>query len=84
MATATKRWSTPSSVKRPATDEATALGAAYLAGLGVGVWAGVEELRKLGKPGRTFTPRWPEATRERRIATWHKAVRALIGYYRSP
>ena len=70
-------------VVQAATNEATALGAAYLAGLGVGVWADVEELRKLGKPGRTFTPRWPEAMREKRREQWHRAVRALIGYYRA-
>jgi glycerol kinase len=64
------------------TNEATALGAAYLAGLGVGIWADVEELRKLAKPGRTFSPEWPEATREKRNAQWQRAVRALIGYYR--
>jgi glycerol kinase len=70
-------------VVQAATNEATALGAAYLAGLGVGVWADVEELRKLGKPGRTFSPRWPSEMREKRREQWHRAVRALIGYYRA-
>ena len=69
-------------VVQAATNEATALGAAYLAGLGIGVWADVDELRQLGKPGRTFTPQWDEATRAKRGEQWQRAVRALIGYYR--
>ena len=69
-------------VVQAVTNEATALGAAYLAGLGVGVWGDTEALRKLGKPGRTFSPQWAEPAREKRAGQWQRAVRALIGYYR--
>jgi glycerol kinase len=69
-------------VEQSATSEATALGSAYLAGLGAGVWPGVEALRKLGGEAKGFTPRWPEDLRRGRLEAWRRAVRAVIGYYR--
>jgi glycerol kinase len=61
--------------------EATALGAAYLAGLASGVWPDVEALRKLPAEHRRYEPRWPAAERERRLRQWRRAVRAVIAYY---
>ena len=43
-------------VVRPKITETTAIGAAYLAGLGVGYWGSVDELRRQWKVERTFTP----------------------------
>ena len=43
-------------VVRPQITETTAIGAAYLAGLGVGYWDSVDELRRQWKVERTFTP----------------------------
>jgi glycerol kinase len=61
--------------------EATALGAAYLAGLAAGVWPDVEALRGLAAGHRRYEPRWPAAERERRLRQWRRAVRAVIAYY---
>jgi glycerol kinase len=60
-------------VARPTVIETTAMGAAYLAGLGVGVWASPEAL-PAGGIERTFTPAMDEATRARRYAGWQRAV----------
>lgn len=69
-------------VVQSSTSEATALGSAFLAGLGAGVWPDVEALRKLGGQARTFSPMWPEAQRQHRLEQWRSAVQAVIGYYR--
>jgi glycerol kinase len=61
--------------------EATALGAAYLAGLRAGVWPALEALRRLGQEARRFEPRWDAAERERRLKHWRRAVRAVIAFY---
>jgi glycerol kinase len=63
--------------------EATALGAAYLAGLRAGVWSGTGELRRLAPEGRRFEPRLPAEERRRRVCRWHQAVRAVIDFYAS-
>ncbi len=62
-------------VRRPANVETTALGAAYLAGLEVGVWRGPEALPLHG-PGETvFTPTMPDATRATLREGWQHALR---------
>jgi glycerol kinase len=61
--------------------EATALGAAYLAGLRVGVWPDLASLRQLAGEPRRFEPRVPAEERQRRMEQWQRAVRAVIGYY---
>ncbi len=68
-------------VLQAAASEATARGAAFLAGLQCGVWASEEQLRGLSSPARPFEPRLPEAERERRMHLWHRAVRAVIAFY---
>jgi glycerol kinase len=61
-------------VMRPAITETTALGAAYLAGLGVGMWKDVEDLRTHAKADRYFTPQMdPKKAAEAR-ARWRNAV----------
>ncbi|WP_308639954.1 glycerol kinase GlpK [Paenibacillus silvisoli] len=62
------------SVIRPVMLETTALGAAYLAGLGVGFWSGLDELRGLWALDRTFEPEADDAWREQVYAGWKKAV----------
>ena len=66
------------SVVRPDCVETTALGAAYLAGLEVGFWAGLEEIRANWRLGRKLDPRMDEATRENLLKGWHKAVRCAL------
>lgn len=62
--------------------EATALGAAFLAGLQVGVWSGLEQVRTLTQATRRFEPHMSEEARQRHIALWHRAVQATIAFYR--
>jgi glycerol kinase len=61
-------------VRRPMVSETTALGAAYLAGLAVGYWAGLDDVRRNWALDREFTPTMDEATRERLYRGWKKAV----------
>jgi glycerol kinase len=61
--------------------EATALGAAYLAGLHAGVWPDENALRQLAPPTRRFEPRLDPEERRRRLRRWHRAVQAVIGFY---
>jgi glycerol kinase len=61
-------------VVRPKVTETTALGAAYAAGLAVGFWSGLDELRANWEQDREWQPRMDPATRERLFAGWKKAV----------
>ena len=54
--------------------ETTALGAAFLAGLGVGFWKDRSEIRKAWKVGKRFTPKMKATEREAHLARWRKAV----------
>ena len=69
-------------VKRPMIRETTALGAAYLAGLAVGVWNGIEDIRKLWKCDITFEPDMDDAQRDKLLAGWHDAVGRSMGVAR--
>jgi len=70
-------------VQRPAITETTALGAAYLAGLGVNLWRGIPELAGQRQVERTFVPRMPAAERETRRAHWRRAVERAKGWSES-
>ncbi|MFE3617784.1 FGGY-family carbohydrate kinase, partial [Streptomyces anulatus] len=61
-------------VVRPVVRETTALGAAYAAGLAVGFWSGLDDLRANWSADQTWTPSMPEEERTRRYADWNKAV----------
>jgi glycerol kinase len=61
-------------VVRPQVTETTALGAAYLAGLAVGFWAGPQELRAKRAGDVRFEPRMDAGTRAERRKVWQKAV----------
>jgi glycerol kinase len=61
--------------------EATALGAAFLAGLRVGFWPDLDSLRRLAATGLRFLPHWSQEQRERRLTEWRRAVQAVIGFY---
>jgi glycerol kinase len=61
-------------VVRPQVTETTALGAAYLAGLATGFWAGPEELRAKRQGDKRFEPRMDPADRAERRGRWQKAV----------
>jgi glycerol kinase len=61
-------------VVRPEAKEMTALGAAYAAGLATGFFTTTEELRAQWRAGRTWSPKLPEARRERLYQSWKKSV----------
>jgi glycerol kinase len=61
-------------VSRPRVIETTALGAAFLAGLGSGVWGSLDTLAARQGVDRTFAPRMDPATRAQRCDGWRRAV----------
>jgi glycerol kinase len=61
-------------VVRPVVKETTALGAAYAAGLAVGYYSGLDDLRANWAVDRTWHPQMDQATREHLYACWKKAV----------
>ena len=61
-------------VRRPMIRETTALGAAYLAGLAVGVWQDTDEVKRLWHCDVTFEADMEAGQREKMLAGWHKAV----------
>jgi glycerol kinase len=61
-------------VVRPVIQETTALGAAYAAGLAVGFFSGLDELRANWAVDRAWTPHFSETEREEMYLLWKKAV----------
>lgn len=70
-------------VDRPMIRETTALGAAYLAGLAVGVWKDRKELCRLWHCDTTFYPQMEEERHQRLLHGWHKAVGRSKGWAES-
>ncbi|MCM1104429.1 MAG: glycerol kinase GlpK [Clostridium sp.] len=67
-------------VIRPACIETTALGAAYLAGIAVGFFAGKEEIRANRQAEQSFAPAMDETKRSALIRGWKRAVRCALLY----
>lgn len=65
-------------VDRPEVTETTALGAAYLAGLGVGLYDSLEAVSRQWRCERAFTPELEEGERERRYRGWREAVARIV------
>jgi glycerol kinase len=61
-------------VVRPVVNETTALGAAYAAGLAVGVWESTEEIRANWSADKTWQPSMSAEDRDEQLAAWNKAV----------
>jgi glycerol kinase len=61
-------------VVRPQVTETTALGAAYLAGLGVGFWSSQEEIAAQWKVERRFEPSMAADERSSRLEVWNRAI----------
>jgi glycerol kinase len=61
-------------VLRSASTDASALGAAYLAGLAVGTWQSLDEISQLPRPRERFEPRLAERDRAALYAGWQAAV----------
>jgi glycerol kinase len=67
-------------VARAGQSESTALGAAFLAAVGAGL-ADQTKLAALMSAATRFEPKLPAADRDRKLATWRKAVKSVIGFY---
>lgn len=67
-------------VIRPACIETTALGAAYLAGIAVGFFAGKDEIRANRQAEQSFVPAMSEEMRAAAIRGWNRAVRCALSY----
>jgi len=67
-------------VVRPLISETTALGAAMLAGLAVGIYKSTDELSKVWKASQTFRPNMDEKTRAEKLALWHMAISAVTHF----
>lgn len=63
-------------VVRPKITETTALGAAYLAGLAVGFWSDIKEIKQQWQVDRTFSPQIEAVDTDALIKGWHRAVKA--------
>ena len=64
----------------PESSEATALGAAFLAGLAVGMWQDTDEIRKIGINKTTFAPQIEESQKQKLLNGWQKAVNAAKAF----
>lgn len=65
-------------VRRPKQIESTALGAAYLAGLQVGVWSSADEISRLKTYEREFAPSMPQEQRDSLLSGWQRALRQAM------
>ena len=67
-------------VERPRIVETTGLGAAFLAGLGVGVWESTDDLRETWQLDRRFEPEGDRAAADAAYARWQDAVERAKGW----
>jgi len=67
-------------VVRPVVVETTAIGAAYLAGLAVGFWSSLEEIKAQWQMETIFSPSMSDANRNERAHGWQKAIGAAISW----
>lgn len=68
------------SVIRPDLVEATALGVAYLAGLSVGFWKSIDEIKENIVTSRDFNPNMEESARAKKYKMWKKAVKCAMSW----
>ncbi len=67
-------------VYRPKITETTALGAAYLAGLAVGMWKSLDEIKSSWHLDKVFEPKMTDKKREQNIKGWKVAIEATRKY----
>ena len=65
-------------IERPCHIETTAIGAAYLAGLGVGLWKNIDELVLHRQVDRVFSPQMSELQRQDKLSAWRNAVKRVL------
>ncbi|MEO1098051.1 MAG: glycerol kinase GlpK [Bacteroidota bacterium] len=66
-------------VLRPEVTESTAQGAAYMAGIGAGIWE-LEDLKEVQKIEREFTPEMVKNDRDELYGNWNKAVKRTMNW----
>jgi len=74
---------TEAKVVRPKLIETTAMGAAFLAGLATGFWAGTEELARLFGIDKEFMPAISTEAREQKLAGWRRAIERSLQWEQS-
>lgn len=67
-------------VIRPACIETTALGAAYLAGIAVGFWSDLDDIKTNWQKAQIFQPSMQTEERETHLKGWKRAVRCALAY----
>ena len=67
-------------VVRPKITETTALGAAYLAGLAIGLWSSTQDIASQWSIDRRFEPSMALADRQAKLARWHQALERAKGW----
>jgi glycerol kinase len=67
-------------VSKPVVAETTALGAAYAAGLAVGFWGSIDDLKQHWHEDRRWHPQWSDEQRTRGYAGWKKAVERTLDW----
>ncbi|HBF9369908.1 FGGY-family carbohydrate kinase [Clostridioides difficile] len=59
-------------------EELSALGSAYLGGIGLGIWNGIEEIKKLPKDTKNYTSNISEENREKLYRKWTNAMKSVL------
>ena len=67
-------------LERPVCIETTALGAAYLCGLALGVYDSIDEIKANNAIERSITPTEDTSWRESKVKTWRRAVERSLGW----
>lgn len=67
-------------VERPRVTETTAMGAAFLAGLGCGLWSDLDMISGTWERESQFSPTMSEAQRDSLCRGWHRAVERSLGW----
>lgn len=67
-------------VEQPKIMESTSLGVAYLAGLSVGIWKSLEEIKSVWELKTSFVPNMDSTQRENYLKKWHRAVQMCQGW----
>ena len=67
-------------VTRPKVVELTALGACYMAGLAVGFWKNIDEIKENNEVEKYFEPIMEDEERDKNMKRWHEAVKYSMNW----
>jgi glycerol kinase len=68
-------------LQRPRYVETTSLGAVFAAGLGIGIWKSLDEVKKSWKQEKTFEPKTSQKERESLMKHWHGAIARVVHHH---